>query len=102
MAASRLSVTIYRVLPKHIKVPQRQTLIYMAIIAGLIGLSALTNKDRPVSTGGIVTFSSRSPSEEPTDHYNWQGGADEPKYIDLPSIHSGGFIQRVGVDQNRQ
>ncbi len=50
-----------------------------------------------------ITFSTDQPSEEePDDNYQWQGSSDDPKYIRLPSIDSGGYIQNVGIDQNQQ
>jgi len=52
----------------------------------------------------VLTYSTDTPSEEPVkkDEYIWKGASDEPKYIELPSISGGGFIQKVGVDQNKQ
>lgn len=51
-----------------------------------------------------VSYSTGDPSEVKPNpaRYKWQGADDEPKYIDLPTIASGGFIQKVGVDQNKQ
>jgi LPXTG-site transpeptidase (sortase) family protein len=49
----------------------------------------------------VVTHSSDRPDEtKPGKDYKWQGTAEDPKYIKLPSINSEGYIQNVGVDQH--
>ena len=50
----------------------------------------------------VITFSTDTPNEvKPDVGYSWPGKPGGPKYISLPSINSGGYIQKVGVDQNR-
>jgi len=51
----------------------------------------------------IITYSTDTPDEtRPDNGYKWRGRAGDPKYIRLPSIQTEGFIQNVGVDQNKQ
>jgi LPXTG-site transpeptidase (sortase) family protein len=51
-----------------------------------------------------VTYSTSKPSEKPIPKasYNWKGGAADPKFINLPTISASGFVQFMGVDQNKQ
>ena len=51
----------------------------------------------------VVTYSTDNPSEEkPKDDFKWLGKSEEPKYIRLNTIQTEGYIQSVGVDQNKQ
>lgn len=52
----------------------------------------------------VITHSTDTPSTAAIDKasYAWQGMAGDPKYVSLPSIHAEGFLQNVGVDQNKQ
>jgi LPXTG-site transpeptidase (sortase) family protein len=63
-----------------------------------------TNTHHTQPDSAPVTYSTDKPSEVQVkkDEYIWKGAADEPKYIELPSINGGGFIQKVGVDQHKQ
>jgi sortase (surface protein transpeptidase) len=55
------------------------------------------------STTHVVTHSSDNPSEAPvTKAYVSTAVGDEPKYLRLPSINAGGYIIKVGIDQNSQ
>ncbi len=51
-----------------------------------------------------VTYSTNKPSEAPIPQasYNWKGSADDPKFISLPTISASGFVQFMGIDQNKQ
>lgn len=56
-----------------------------------------------VQESSTITFSTDNPSEEkPKDDYRWSGKPDEPKHIRLNTIQAEGYIQNVGVDQNKQ
>lgn len=72
----------------------------------IIALIALRTHQTAVATyhPKPITYSSTKPSEAPVSrtHYTWKGGADEPKFINLPTVSASGFIQFMGVDQNRQ
>jgi sortase (surface protein transpeptidase) len=53
--------------------------------------------------GDVVTRSTDKPDEKPVSKdYAWKGGDRDPKFIELPSIASSGFVQQMGVDQNKQ
>lgn len=53
---------------------------------------------------GVVVYSTDRPDEEPIKkgEYKSTAGPTEPKYITLPTISSGGYVEKVGVDQNNQ
>ncbi|MEI7818998.1 MAG: class F sortase [bacterium] len=57
-----------------------------------------------VNKGEVITVSTDKPSEEEPVKvgYVWKGEASDPKKIVIPSIGVDGFIQKVGVDQNKQ
>lgn len=57
----------------------------------------------PESTPEVITHSTDTPDEtKPEKGYEWKGAPNDPKYIKLPTINAEGFIQNVGVDQNKQ
>lgn len=57
-----------------------------------------------INLNDIIGFSTSQPAEVPVekDTYVWKGSAEDPKYITLPSIASEGFIEQVGINQERQ
>lgn len=63
-----------------------------------------TPSKQPTVTRTVITHSTTAPSESPIDasSYTWNGEVTDPKYISLPTINTEGFIQQVGVDQNKQ
>ncbi len=81
-------------------------LVICFIIVGITGYTVW--RDRHIQTiiqpSEIITFSTDTPVETPPikQSYRWKGKPDEPKFIRLPSIGTEGFIQNVGVDQNKQ
>ncbi len=50
----------------------------------------------------VVTYSTDTPSEEPATVHTYQSKAkgNEPKYITLPSLNAGGYVEAVGLDQH--
>jgi len=56
------------------------------------------------SDANTVSYSTDKPSEIKPDKtaYKWRGGPTDPKMIIIPSIGVDGFMQNVGVDQNKQ
>lgn len=79
-------------------VPLLLMLIFFAALA-------LSQNDQPQQQPEpeTVTYSTDTPSEQkPGPNYNWQGGPSDPKKISIPSVGIDGFIQKVGVDQNKQ
>jgi sortase A len=50
-----------------------------------------------------ITYSVDSPSETPPPaDFSWKGSSNDPQYIDMPSVGIKGYLQRVGVDQDKQ
>ena len=77
----------------------------------LIGLGAATLWPHRLAVSRVqstpepkpVTHSLDKPNESPPPKtYAWKGTAADPKYINLPTIAAAGFVQFMGVDQNRQ
>jgi LPXTG-site transpeptidase (sortase) family protein len=68
-------------------------------IAGLYLYQLNTFND--ASAPAVVTISTTQPDEVRPNPatYEWQGGPNDPKYIDFPTINSEGFMQNVGIDQ---
>ena len=61
------------------------------------------NNEKQVA-GEVLTYSTDKPEETKPkkETYKWQGQLTDPKFITLPTINADGFIQKVGVDQNKQ
>lgn len=76
-----------------------QAAIVCAFVWLRLGIEVGTPKE-----GETTTFSTNTPDETKVDKqtYEWVGLDTEPKYIYLPTIGAEGFIQKVGVDQNKQ
>lgn len=79
----------------------------LAAILVTFGILYLYNRNQPKTVNGktdVVVYSTDKPSEDPIDKKKYQSkaGPNDPKYITLPSINAGGFIEKVGVDQNSQ
>jgi LPXTG-site transpeptidase (sortase) family protein len=55
-----------------------------------------------VAIKGIVTHTTTKPSEAPVVQASYvsTAGPTEPVYIDLPTIGIGGYIEKMGIDQN--
>ena len=52
---------------------------------------------------GVLRYSTSNPSRKrPDDKYNWQGKPRDPKKIVIPAINVNAYIQKVGVDQNKE
>lgn len=90
--------------------PAKETLALLALIVlGVVAMVVIAIVLRPKQTppptaqSDAVTYSTDQPDEEkPGDNYKWKGAADEPQKIIMPSIGVDNFIQKVGVDQNKQ
>lgn len=88
---------------------QRQQFVFgvtaaflLLIIAGAVYKSTREYFPGPLEAE-IITYSTDTPDEtKPGDGYVWRGGANDPKKVIIPSVGIDGFIQKVGVDQNRQ
>lgn len=92
-----------------IKLSKKQTIYLLAallVVAGAVAVWLITRQDeksRGADSTNTVTYSTNTPDENPVaEPYNWPGSASDPKYISLPTINTAGYVQRVGVDQNKQ
>lgn len=52
----------------------------------------------------VITYSTDRPDEskQNADAYAWRGADDEPKRIIIPQIQVHAYVQKAGVDQNKQ
>ncbi len=85
---------------------KKRVLVLVAVlllVAGMVGY-VLLKPDKKSAATDVVTYSTDSPDEEKPnkDTYKWQGQPTDPKFITMPTINGEGFIQKVGVDQNKQ
>lgn len=81
-----------------------------AIVAGLLGWAAYLSWGwwQAYHTGDAlppaqpITYTTDTPSERHTPPINdsrYRVAADQPRAIDIPAIHTSGFIQPVGIDR---
>lgn len=93
-------------LKKIFNTKHKKTLILIAILivaAVFVALlvSRLSSND-PAETE-VLTHSTDTPDEKkPSEEFKWRGSPNDPKYIKLPSIGAEGYIQNVGIDQNKE
>lgn len=88
----------------------KRAILLIAVVAVAVvatsGAYLLRQKPTKTVNGSkdVVVVSTDHPSEEPINKglYTYTAGPTEPKYITLPTINGGGYIQKVGVDQNNQ
>lgn len=92
---------IVRSLPKPV--------LISSIVVLVIGLtvavwSLAPDPPKLFDDSGTVIYTTDKPEENKlgVNDYDWQGKDDEPRYINLPTIGAAGYIQKVGVDQNKQ
>lgn len=87
--------------------PWRQGTLLLLVVGTVCLISYALPGPRPVkqplpAPTEIVTVSTDRPAEAKLTAYHSTATGSEPKYLRLPSINAEGFIQKVGVDQNRQ
>ncbi len=87
----------------------RIILLIVVIAALLIGAVISFIVLRPVANeiphdvARVITYSTDTPDEEKPDNgYDWKGAANDPKKITIPSLGVDGYMQNVGVDQNKE
>lgn len=90
----------------------RKIIVVLAAVVGLIAIVGSSIawhfwlQQRPVAhhnKAEVVTYSTDTPSEDkPGDNYNWQGAANDPKKIIIPSIGVDAYLQNVGIDQKKE
>lgn len=74
------------------------------IAAGVMATLLMHHRSKtPTAKPTVITYSTDKPSETPPPKdYEWVGGDADPKRIIIPSLGINGYIQQVGVDQNKQ
>lgn len=75
------------------------------VVAGVTtGIILNRQNNEKQAAGEVLTYSTDKPEETKPkkETYKWQGQPTDPKFITLPTIKADGFIQKVGVDQNKQ
>lgn len=84
---------------------------HLAILAtiGLVLVGAVLSwhwlqKPQQAQADEVITQSTDTPSETPPDRggYVWKGGPNDPKKLRIETIGVDAFVQKVGVDQNKQ
>jgi LPXTG-site transpeptidase (sortase) family protein len=84
---------------------KQRLLVGLVSLFGIGGLFVALSVPRPApqSVPEVITYSTDQPIEEPPPKdYKWSGGESDPKRIILPTVSVDGFVQRVGVDQNKE
>jgi hypothetical protein len=83
---------------------KRWLLATSVVVVTLLGVGIFLRLQKPPEQPAPQVASAQRPSEEKIDgkEYKWSGAPDEPKYISLPTIKAGGFIQKIGVDKNKE
>jgi LPXTG-site transpeptidase (sortase) family protein len=71
------------------------------MVTGLVYILLNKNSSGPTDTAAVLTHTDDTPSEAPIDP-EYSVSASQPLSIEIPSVAIKGFIQKVGVDQNRQ
>ncbi len=75
------------------------------VVAGVTtGIILNRQNNEKQAAGEVLTYSTDKPEETKPkkETYRWQGQPTDPKLITLSTINTEGFIQKVGVDQNKQ
>lgn len=82
-------------------------LLAVALAASIVVAMLYLSRDKK-PTGYVwpnetVQYSTETPSEQKlASDFNWKGNANEPKKITIEKQGIDGFVQKVGVDQNKQ
>lgn len=95
------------------RILSKRTLLSVAsgvVAIGLIGTStymllqrySATHKPSGPPSTQIITHSTNTPDESVPTAGAYNVAPDQPKTIDIPSLGIQGYIQKVGVDQNKQ
>lgn len=97
-----MKVKVPKIRPK-----QQHALIVLVIVLGVgaafAGYTLVRKKPAPAEPkSNVITYSTDQPDENPPGKdFVWKGKPTDPKYITLPTIKAGGFLQNVGVDQKK-
>jgi len=88
--------------------PWRQFTTITGLLGIALAVSWLTPDHRLTHaparpTPSVVTVSTDHPSESPLPaSYHSTATGNQPSFLNIPSISASGYVQAVGVDQNRQ
>lgn len=89
---------------KHLAWVALSIILLAAAMGSYFVVAKLLDKQPKKSqTSDAITYSTDTPSEQKPDKktYKWAGAQNDPKYISIPSTGTEGFLQNVGVDQNK-
>lgn len=89
---------------KKLSGKQKLTVVVLVVVA-LAAAAIIAWRLRPVTktASGTIVYSTNEPSEaKPDKSYTWKGKPEDPKKIIIPSLGIDGYIQNVGVDQNKE
>ncbi len=96
----RLPVSLKRFTKKQKLIVVCSVAVIVLSVAGYISL--FRTQISSTTKADVITYSTDTPDENPPGNdFKWQGDKLDPKYISLPSINAGGYLQNVGVDQNK-
>lgn len=94
---------------KFSEIPKNKKILFLAtsiaiilLVASYFIFSDTKEKPKRIGKDEIITISTDDPDETPLDNYIWKGADTDPKYISLPTIKGGGYIQKVGIDQRNE
>lgn len=70
----------------------------------IIALKYIVRDSTPANdTGHVITYSTTKPDEDALDYkFAWKGQPNDPKQVVIESIGAKPYVQKVGVDQNKQ
>lgn len=80
------------------------SIVVLALLAYWVYTSSKNSiSTTPKPTIPVVTHSTDTPDEKRLGaDYKWQGNPGDPKKLKIASVNVDAYIQRVGVDQNKQ
>ncbi len=85
---------------------ERRWLVLALILAMFLSICALliVKREKPArQAASVVSYSTNKPDEtKPNKSYEWTGKPEDPKKILISSLGIDGYMQNVGVDQNKE
>jgi LPXTG-site transpeptidase (sortase) family protein len=93
-----------KIRPKTKKQRITALLILSVLSIGTVSGIILMQKDDQIQAEPVITYSTDTPDEskQNADNYKWNGAPDEPKKIRITKINVDAYVQKAGVDQNKQ
>ena len=74
--------------------------VFLSASIAFLWLAAGKNTNQASNKPPQSTIPSETPINDKT--YKWRGKPEDPKYIQLPTINSGGFIEKMDIDKENQ